>query len=111
MSIHRIARHRLSIALAALFSIIATLLPAIAMAANLFVKPGEMGTGALLFKSTEDGKYVEAPRVASDFDVTVTGPIARTRVTQQFTNPTEGWVEGIYVFPLPEIPPSTRSRW
>jgi len=67
-----------------------------------FVEPGQMGTGSLLLKTTEAGRYVEAPRVATDFNVTVTGPIARTRVTQRFENPTDGWVEGIYVFPLPD---------
>ena len=32
----------------------------------------------------------------------MTGIIARTKVTQIFTNPSTDWVEGIYVFPLPE---------
>ena len=32
----------------------------------------------------------------------VTGPIARVAVTQEFLNPTAGWLEGVYVFPLPE---------
>src|SRR5262245_47143103 len=67
-----------------------------------YVSPSQMGTGALLLATNEPGKYVEAPRVASDFDITVTGPIARTRLTQQFRNPTNGWIEGTYVFPLPE---------
>ena len=66
------------------------------------VSPGEMGSGALLFESQTPGQYVEAPAVASDFTVTVTGPIARTRLTQRFENPTDGWVEGVYVFPLPD---------
>lgn len=66
------------------------------------VTPAQMGTGALLLNTNEPGKYIEAPRVATDFDITVTGPIARTRVTQQFKNPTNGWIEGTYVFPLSE---------
>jgi Ca-activated chloride channel family protein len=87
---------------AALLTVIIFIVLPLAARAAVFVTPGEMGTGALLFKSREEGKYVEAPRVASDFDITVTGPIARTRVTQAFTNPTDGWVEGVYVFPLPD---------
>ena len=67
-----------------------------------FVTPGEMGTGALLFKSNEAGRYVEAPRLGTDIDLVVSGPIMRARVTQMFHNPTDGWVEAIYVFPLPE---------
>jgi len=34
--------------------------------------------------------------------VSVTGTMARVKVRQRFANPTASWVEGIYVFPLPE---------
>jgi Ca-activated chloride channel family protein len=67
-----------------------------------FVTPNEAGTGTLLFAASEVGKFVEAPRVATDFDIAVSGPVIRTRLTQEFQNPTDGWVEGTYVFPLPE---------
>jgi Ca-activated chloride channel homolog len=67
-----------------------------------FVTPNDLQSGGLLLKSSEVGKYLEAPRVATDFTVTVSGPTARTIVTQQFSNPSDGWVEGVYVFPLPE---------
>jgi Ca-activated chloride channel homolog len=66
------------------------------------VTPNDMQSGGLLLKSSEKGKYLEAPRVATDFTVTVSGPTARTIVTQQFSNPSDGWVEGVYVFPLPD---------
>mgnify|MGYP003700583925 FL=1 len=66
------------------------------------VKLNDVESGALLFNSTEPGKYVPAPLLATDVKIDVTGPIARTRVTQQFINPGDGWVEGKYVFPLPE---------
>ncbi len=66
------------------------------------VTPSQMGTGALLLKTPEPGRYVEAPHLASDFDITVSGPVARTTITQRFENPSDGWVEGVYVFPLPE---------
>ena len=32
----------------------------------------------------------------------VTGMIARVKVEQHFKNPTKEWLEGVYVFPLPE---------
>ena len=32
----------------------------------------------------------------------MSGPTARARVTQLFHNPTDGWVEAVYVYPLPE---------
>jgi Ca-activated chloride channel homolog len=66
------------------------------------VTPNDMQSGGLLLKSNEAGKYLEAPRVATDFTVTISGPTARTIVTQQFNNPSDGWIEGVYVFPLPE---------
>jgi Ca-activated chloride channel family protein len=66
-----------------------------------FVTPAEMRSGSLLLKSEGD-RYVEAPLVATDADVVVSGPTARGRITQIFHNPTDGWVEGIYVYPLAE---------
>src|SRR5260370_2755625 len=56
--------------------------------------------GSLLLRDGE--QYVEAPRIASDIDITVSGPTSRARVTQIFNNPTEKWVEAIYVNPLPD---------
>ncbi len=67
-----------------------------------YVRPNDVGTGALLFPSKEPGYFVEAPRLATDVAIDVNGPIMRTRVTQRFENPSKGWVEGTYVFPLPE---------
>ncbi|MFL5000166.1 MAG: VIT domain-containing protein, partial [Xanthobacteraceae bacterium] len=66
-----------------------------------FVTPAEMRSGSLLLKSEGD-RYVEAPLVATDADVVVSGPTARARITQIFHNPTDRWVEGIYVYPLSE---------
>ena len=66
-----------------------------------FVTPGQVRAGALLLKSEND-RYVEAPLVATDVDLVVSGPTARARVTQIFHNPTDGWVEAVYVYPLPE---------
>ena len=42
------------------------------------------------------------PLVGTDVDLVVSGPTARARVTQIFHNPTDGWVEAVYVYPLPE---------
>ena len=65
------------------------------------VTPGEMNTGALLLQS-DDGGLVEAPRLQTDVVMAVSGTIARVTVTQRFENPSDRWLEGIYVFPLPE---------
>lgn len=73
-----------------------------AHAEGAYVRPGDARSGTLLFKAIEEDRYVQAPLVGTDFDITVSGPTARARVTQHFYNPTNGWIEGVYVFPLPE---------
>jgi Ca-activated chloride channel homolog len=65
-----------------------------------FFTPSEMRSGALLLRSDGD-RFVEAPLVGTDVDLSVSGPTARARVTQMFHNPTDGWVEAVYVYPLP----------
>ncbi|OHV23536.1 marine proteobacterial sortase target protein [Rhizobium sp. RMa-01] len=67
-----------------------------------FVRPNDVNSGSLLFPSTEPGFYVEAPRLKTDVAIDVSGPVARVKVTQRFQNPSKGWVEGTYVFPLPD---------
>jgi len=67
----------------------------------VFVAPGDMRSGALLLRSEND-RFVAAPLVATDVDLVVSGPTARARVSQIFHNPTDGWVEAVYVYPLPE---------
>ena len=75
---------------------------AVSAEAAPFVNPNDVRSGTLLFKAVEEGKYVAAPLVGTDVDVTVSGPTARTRLTQHFFNPSDGWVEGVYMFPMPE---------
>jgi len=61
--------------------------------------------GTLLFKTNQLGRYTAAPVLSTDVQITVTGIIARATVRQEFTNPSKkkgDWLEGIYVFPLPE---------
>ncbi len=76
--------------------------PANAPAPLTLAKMGDMSSGGLLLPSKYDGYYVEAPAIATDVDIQINGLIARTKVTQKFQNPSEAWVEGIYVFPLPD---------
>ena len=59
----------------------------------------------LLFKTNQPGRYTAAPILKTDVQIAVTGIIARATVRQEFTNPSQkkgDWLEGIYVFPLPE---------
>jgi Ca-activated chloride channel family protein len=62
--------------------------------------PTQVDRGLLL--RSGDGESFTAPIVGTSVAVRVTGIVARARVTQIFLNPTANWVEGIYVFPLPE---------
>ncbi len=66
-----------------------------------FVTPAEVRAGALLLRSGEQ-RFVEAPLLGTDVDLVISGPTARARITQIFHNPTDGWVEAVYVYPLPE---------
>lgn len=75
--------------------------PAVLQSAS-FVRPNDMNMGGLLLPSKRKGYFVEAPRLATDVKIDISGPIARTIVTQRFENPSDSWVEGKYVFPLPD---------
>jgi Ca-activated chloride channel homolog len=73
----------------------------IAAAAVTPAAPQRVTEGTLLFRAAE-GTAVPAPLLTTDVNLHVTGPIARAVVRQEFVNPTTAWVEGVYVFPLPE---------
>lgn len=51
---------------------------------------------------TDNGVYIEALQLQTDVHYEITGSISRARVKQEFINNSSLWVEGIYVFPLPE---------
>jgi Ca-activated chloride channel homolog len=63
----------------------------------------QVADAALLFKTSTPGVYAVAPTLSTDVDIRVTGPIVRTRVRQTFSNVTADCVEGLYLFPLPEM--------
>ncbi len=62
----------------------------------------ETESGSLLIESAQSGQYHIAPTVDTHVKMDITGMVARVQVTQHFTNPSSNWVNGIYVFPLPE---------
>ncbi|MBA2397500.1 MAG: marine proteobacterial sortase target protein [Bradyrhizobium sp.] len=68
-------------------------------AQTTFLKASDARSGSLLLK-TDDG-YADASRLGIDVDLTVSGPTVRARVTQIFRNPTQNWVDAVYVYPLP----------
>ncbi|MFK7814928.1 MAG: marine proteobacterial sortase target protein [Gammaproteobacteria bacterium] len=62
----------------------------------------DIESGNLLIETEQAGQYHLAPTVDTDVQIDITGLIARVNVTQHFTNPSSEWINGIYVFPLPE---------
>ena len=68
--------------------------------ASTDVTPGQMRSGSLLLRMKSG--YVIATRVNTDIQAQVSGLIARVAVSQSFRNDGQEWVEGVYVFPLPD---------
>ena len=66
------------------------------------IKPSQVREGSLLFKDVNSGQYVPAPQLNTDVKIEITGMVAFARVIQVFENPGDEWLEGVYVFPLPE---------
>ena len=65
-------------------------------------KTDRVTEGTLFWRTAEQSALVPAPTLKTDVRIIVTGIVARASVRQEFTNPSGAWVEGIYVFPLPE---------
>ena len=64
------------------------------------VTPGHMQTGSLLLKMKSG--YSIATRMNTSIDARINGLVARVSVRQEFRNDGQEWVEGVYVFPLPD---------
>jgi len=63
---------------------------------------GDVTEGTLLWRAARGEPLASAPLLTTDVEVRVTGPVARARIRQEFRNPSASWVEGVYVFPVPE---------
>ncbi len=61
----------------------------------------ESQAGQLMFKGN-DGRYQPSLHLSSSADVSISGLIAHVTLSQSFSNHTDQWQEGVYVFPLPE---------
>jgi Ca-activated chloride channel family protein len=58
--------------------------------------------GCFLMRRQRADPWVAAPTLATEVRYQVFGVVGRATVTQRFRNGTDGFVEGVYVFPLPE---------
>jgi Ca-activated chloride channel homolog len=86
---------------AALSPLFLGLLAILVMLASAHATPGP-SRGGLMLRGQSGAAPLEALRLATDIGVDVSGPTARAVVTQAFRNTTPDWVEGTYVYPLPE---------
>ncbi|MEO8375086.1 MAG: marine proteobacterial sortase target protein, partial [Sphingomonas bacterium] len=62
------------------------------------------GSGTLMLSATGPGVATAMPaiRLGTDMDVTISGSVARVRVTQAFRNTSDRWMEARYLYPLPQ---------
>jgi len=85
----------------ALIALVITMLPAIGVASSdEIVSPNDIQSGSLLLRMRTG--YHIATRINSDIQITVSGLAVRTILRQTFRNDGVDWVEGVYVFPLPD---------
>jgi Ca-activated chloride channel homolog len=64
--------------------------------------PERVTSGSFLMRRATGEPWAEAPTLSTEVSFQVAGVVARASVRQRFRNATDGWVEGVYVFPLPE---------
>lgn len=72
------------------------------------VTPSQMQSGSLLLRM-QNG-YQVATRMNTDASMKISGLVARVSVRQSFRNDGSEWVEGVYVFPLPDTAAVDRLR-
>lgn len=70
--------------------------------------PNEVQSGSLLLRM-ENG-YSTATLLNTDVEMNISGLVARVSVRQEFRNESQDWVEGVYVFPLPDKAAVDRMR-
>jgi hypothetical protein len=92
----------LALAVGLLLTAAAVALPAPVQESEREAAPERATSGSFLMRRTKDEGWVNAPTLATEVSFRVAGVVARATVRQHFRNATDGWVEGVYVFPLSE---------
>jgi Ca-activated chloride channel family protein len=64
--------------------------------------PADPGSGTLMLRGPGVARAMPAVQLGTDMDVTVSGSVARVRVTQAFRNTSSQWMEARYLYPLPQ---------
>ncbi|MEL7186184.1 MAG: marine proteobacterial sortase target protein [Pseudomonadota bacterium] len=72
------------------------------------LRPSDMQSGSLLLRMATG--YETAALLNTEVDMQISGLVARVSVRQSFRNTSDEWVEGVYVFPLPDKAAVDRMR-
>ena len=80
----------------------AVALPAPVREGQPALAPEKMPSGSFLMRRAKGEPWAQAPTLATEVSFRVAGVVARASVRQRFRNGSGDWVEGVYVFPLPE---------
>ncbi len=83
---------------------VAPFLPTAAFAMQEATEEPDLGpqSGTLLFANKDGSAQIAAVQLGTDMNVSVSGNIARVRVTQVFRNTSREWMAAKYLYPLPE---------
>ncbi|KKW92046.1 marine proteobacterial sortase target protein [Sphingobium chungbukense] len=99
----RRSRHRLMLGLTLMLGLLALIfLTDRLCASDVEADPDAIGSGTLMLRGKGVANAMPAMRLGTDMDVTVSGQIARVRVTQAFRNGSSQWMEASYLYPLPD---------
>ena len=85
-----------------------TVLLLAAFSSALAEMPAQAQSGSLLWQMQQG--YTTATLLNTEVDLQISGLLARVSVRQEFHNDGPDWVEGIYVFPLPDGAAVDRMR-
>ena len=61
----------------------------------------EVNSGSIIYTLNDRSIFTQMA-LDTKVQMDITGTINRVKLEQSFTNPSNDWVEGIYVFPLPK---------
>lgn len=62
----------------------------------------DIRSGTLMVSPMDEAGYRSSLNLRSQVQINITGMVARAKVTQHFKNNGQKWLEGFYLFPLPE---------
>ena len=99
----------LGYALASALAISLAMMIAVVLTASVAGAQTHAGPSAGLTFQTTHGPVV-APLQSTRARLVVTGVTVRAQVTQTFANPSDDWLEGSYLFPLPDDAAVDRLR-